>query len=67
MIDLSNVRKSFGSNHGLRDVSFEVRVADRVIFMDGGVIVEAGAAKQVLSAPGTERMRSFLDRVLKPL
>jgi polar amino acid transport system ATP-binding protein len=39
-------------------------VADRVVFMDGGVIVEQGPPEQVLGAPAHERTRRFLQRVL---
>ena len=49
------------------EMGFAREVADRVIFMDGGCVVESGAARQVLSAPTTQRMRTFLDRVLNPL
>ena len=37
-------------------------VADRVIFMDGGVIVEQGDPKEVISNPKEERTRQFLAR-----
>ena len=37
-------------------------VADRVVFMDGGVIVEEGPAEQVIDAPREERTRAFLAR-----
>lgn len=49
------------------EMGFAREVADRVIFMDGGVVVEAGPARQTLGSPSTERMRLFLDRVLNPL
>ena len=49
------------------EMGFAREVADRVAFMDGGVVVESGPARQILSAPSTERMRTFLDRVLNPL
>lgn len=39
-------------------------VADRVIFMDGGVIVEQGKPEDVLLHPKEERTRTFLKRVL---
>jgi len=41
---------------------FAREVADRVVFMDGGVIVEEGAPKDILTAPRTERLRAFLRR-----
>ena len=37
-------------------------VADEVIFMDGGVIVEKGPARQVIEHPQEERTRQFLSR-----
>ncbi|MEO3977948.1 amino acid ABC transporter ATP-binding protein [Streptomyces sp. CAU 1734] len=48
------------------EMSFAREVADRVIFMDDGVIVEEGPAARVIGAPGHERTRNFLDRVLDP-
>ena len=42
------------------EMSFAREVADRVIFMDGGVIVEQGPAEQVLDSPHEERTRAFL-------
>lgn len=44
------------------ELLFAREVADRVVFMDGGVIVEEGPAGQVLAAPSTERLRTFLRR-----
>ena len=35
-------------------------VADRIIFMDGGVIVEQGDAKEVINNPQHERTKRFL-------
>ncbi|MGW7032656.1 amino acid ABC transporter ATP-binding protein [Streptomyces xanthophaeus] len=48
------------------EMSFAREVADRVVFMDGGVIVEQGPAAQVVGAPQHERTRNFLNRVLDP-
>jgi polar amino acid transport system ATP-binding protein len=48
------------------EMSFAREVADRVIFMDGGVIVEEGPAAEVIGAPSSERARTFLSRVLDP-
>ncbi|SDQ41012.1 amino acid ABC transporter ATP-binding protein [Thermostaphylospora chromogena] len=48
------------------EMSFAREVADRVVFMDGGVIVEDGPPKQVIGAPQHERTRTFLRRVLDP-
>ncbi|MCF3176930.1 amino acid ABC transporter ATP-binding protein [Streptomyces auratus AGR0001] len=48
------------------EMSFAREVADRVVFMDGGVIVEEGTPEQVVGAPQHERTRTFLARVLDP-
>ncbi len=48
------------------EMAFARDVADRVIFMDGGVIVEEGAPEQVIGSPTEERTRIFLQRVLDP-
>ena len=46
------------------EMSFAREVADRVIFMENGKIVEMGTAQHVLTNPQHERTRSFLARVL---
>jgi polar amino acid transport system ATP-binding protein len=46
------------------EMAFARHVADRVVFMDGGVIVEQGPPAQVLGEPTHERTRRFLQRVL---
>jgi polar amino acid transport system ATP-binding protein len=38
-------------------------VADRVVFMDGGVVVEQGPPSEVIANPQHERTRSFLRRM----
>ncbi|MBR2674672.1 MAG: amino acid ABC transporter ATP-binding protein [Mogibacterium sp.] len=43
------------------EMSFAKAVSDRVIFMDGGVIVEQGTPKDVLENPSEERTRQFLS------
>ncbi|NYF57914.1 amino acid ABC transporter ATP-binding protein [Micromonospora purpureochromogenes] len=48
------------------EMAFAREVADRVVFMDGGVVVEQGPPQEVLGAPRHERTRSFLSRVLDP-
>jgi ABC-type polar amino acid transport system ATPase subunit len=45
-------------------MSFASNVASRVVFMDGGVIVEQGPPSQVISSPREERTRTFLSNVL---
>ncbi|NGM37827.1 amino acid ABC transporter ATP-binding protein [Methylobacterium sp. DB0501] len=49
------------------EMSFAREVADRVLFLDGGVIVEEGAAREVLGRPQQPRTQDFLRRVLNPL
>ena len=36
---------------------------DRVVFMDGGVIVEEGPPEEIFTTPQAERTRAFLSRV----
>ena len=48
------------------EMSFAREVADRVVFMDDGVILEEGAAEQVIGHPTHERTKRFLARVLDP-
>ena len=48
------------------EMAFAREVADRVLFMDGGVIVEEGPADEVIGNPKQERTRTFLKRVLDP-
>ncbi len=45
------------------EMGFAREVADRVVFMDGGVVVEEGAPRDVLLNPQQERTRAFLSRV----
>ncbi|MCI8812321.1 MAG: amino acid ABC transporter ATP-binding protein [Oscillibacter sp.] len=44
------------------EMAFARDVADQVIFMDGGVIVEQGGPRQVIDHPQEERTRQFLSR-----
>ena len=44
------------------EMSFARDVADRVIFMDSGIIVEQGDPKEVINNPKEERTRQFLSR-----
>jgi polar amino acid transport system ATP-binding protein len=46
------------------EMGFAREAADRVIFMDGGVIVEEGTPEQMFGAPQQERTQSFLRKVL---
>ena len=48
------------------EMGFARDVADRVLFMDGGLLVEQGPAREVIGNPQHERTQSFLARVLHP-
>ena len=48
------------------EMAFAREVADRVVFMDAGVIVEQGPPADVIGSPTEERTRTFLRRVLDP-
>ncbi|WP_327352923.1 amino acid ABC transporter ATP-binding protein [Streptomyces sp. NBC_01304] len=48
------------------EMSFAREVADRVVFMDEGVIVEEGTPDRIIGDPQHERTRTFLARVLDP-
>ena len=48
------------------EMQFAREVADTVLFMDGGVVVEQGVPAQVIGDPQHERTQSFLARVLNP-
>lgn len=45
------------------EMGFAREVADRVIFLDGGLIVEEGTAEQIFMYPKEERTRQFLNNV----
>ena len=46
------------------EIGFAREVADRVVFMDAGVIVEEGPPKEVLDNPREQRTQEFLWKVL---
>ena len=46
------------------EMGFAREVADRLVFMDAGVIVEAGDPREVLANPQHERTKAFLSKVL---
>ncbi|MFC3298357.1 amino acid ABC transporter ATP-binding protein [Arthrobacter agilis] len=48
------------------ELAFAREVADEVVFMDGGVVVEHGHPDQVLRNPREERTRRFVQRLLNP-
>ena len=45
------------------EIGFARNVADRVIFMDGGVVVEEGTPEDVIDNPRSERMKAFLQKM----
>ena len=47
------------------EMSFAREVADKVCFLDAGVILEEGPCAQIFSAPREERTREFLQRVIE--
>ncbi len=46
------------------EMGFAREVADRVIFMDGGVVVEDGPPRQLMENPRSDRLKEFLSQVL---
>jgi len=46
------------------EMGFAREVADSLVFMDAGVVVESGAPREVLSNPQHERTKAFLSKVL---
>jgi polar amino acid transport system ATP-binding protein len=49
------------------EMHFAKEVADRVLFIDGGVIVEQGPSRTILNHPEHPRTQDFLRRVLHPM
>jgi polar amino acid transport system ATP-binding protein len=49
------------------EMGFAREVAERVLFLDGGVILEQGKPEELLREPKHERTRDFLHRVINPL
>ena len=46
------------------EMGFAREVADRVLFMDGGKIVEEGVPAEIFSSPKEQRTKDFLNKVL---
>jgi polar amino acid transport system ATP-binding protein len=46
------------------EIGFAREVADRLVFMDGGVVVEEGVPRDLIADPQQERTRAFLSKVL---
>ena len=49
------------------EIRFAQQVADQVLFIDGGVVLESGPPQQVLGEPTQARTRQFLHRILDPI
>ena len=47
------------------EMEFAREAADRVVFMDGGVVVESGPPEEIFGNPKSERLRTFLSRLRK--
>ena len=47
------------------EMSFAKEVATRVLFVDGGEILEEGTAEEVFDTPKHERTQSFLSKVIR--
>lgn len=64
---LTVIRELAEEGRSMMLVTHEIRfardVADRVIFMDGGVVVEQGAAAEVINRPSKDRTKAFLGQV----
>jgi polar amino acid transport system ATP-binding protein len=66
----SLARNAEGLSHGTtmvvvtHEMGFAREVADRVVMMDGGVIVEEGPPEQILRNPTHPRTRAFISKVL---
>jgi polar amino acid transport system ATP-binding protein/general L-amino acid transport system ATP-binding protein len=48
----------------MHEMGFARRVADRIIFMDAGEIIEVGTPEQVFTAPKSDRFARFLTQIL---
>jgi polar amino acid transport system ATP-binding protein len=46
------------------EMGFAREVADQLVFMDDGVVVESGVPREVLANPQQERTQMFLSRIL---
>lgn len=49
------------------EMGFAKEVADRVIFMDAGIIAEEGSPEQIFNNPKEKRTKEFLNRILKEM
>ena len=64
------VMKNLAKKHNItmivvtHEMGFAREVADRVVFMADGVIVEQGSAKEIINNPQHDRTKKFLKKVL---
>ena len=68
--EVLNVMKKLAEKHTTmivvtHEMGFAKEVADRVLFMDHGVIVEVGTPEEIFENPKSERLRSFLSSMLR--
>jgi cystine transport system ATP-binding protein len=49
------------------EIRFAQQVADQVLFIEAGVVLESGPPSQVLGEPSEARTRQFLQRILDPI
>ena len=68
--EVLNVMKKLADDHTTmivvtHEMGFAKEVADRVIFMDKGVIVEEGTPAEIFENPKSDRLRSFLGAMLR--
>jgi polar amino acid transport system ATP-binding protein len=67
--EVLEVMSDLATSHGVtmivvtHEMGFARDVADRIVFMDGGVVVEQGAPAQVLDQPESDRLQAFLRRL----
>jgi polar amino acid transport system ATP-binding protein len=67
--EVLEVMTDLAQSHGVtmivvtHEMGFARDVADRIVFMDGGIVVEQGAPAQVLDNPASERLQAFLRRL----
>jgi general L-amino acid transport system ATP-binding protein len=47
------------------EMGFARQVADRVVFMDRGEIVESGQPEELFTSPRTDRLKNFLNQILR--
>jgi len=69
--EVLDVMRALADSHAMsmivvtHEIGFARSVADRVIFMDGGIVVEQGRPEAVLGNPEHDRTRAFLRRILE--